>query len=318
MQPPIRCNPGLLQKDLTGKTYIVTGANSGVGLATAKQLASQGAHVVSACRRVDAGIEAIADFSGKGSIEVMELDLGNLESCKSFVEAFKAKHSSLHGLVNNAGVMACPEGKTVDGFETQFGVCHLGHFYITELLLETLKASAPARIVCVSSVLHVGSAKEAGTIDLDDPNFENRPYDKNIAYTQAKLANVLHALELSERLKDSGVTSYSVHPGWVRSNLAQHVMPVWIQNVLMRPFSGMLGLMDSQDGAQTTLHCLLDDDAPNHSGEYYSQTSILYPEKAHRGGGWPMESPNPNAKDKALASQLYEKSTALVGLPLIN
>ena len=314
MQPPIRCNPELFNKDLTRQVYIVTGANSGIGLATAKQLASQGADVISACRRVSAANEAIADYQGKGSIEVMELDLGSLQSCRDFAEAFKQKHTKLNGLINNAGVMHCPEGKTTDGFETQFGVCHLGHFLVTELLLDLLKASAPSRIVCVSSVLHVGTAKQVGEIDLDDLDFQKRGYNRELAYTQAKLANVLHALELSKRLEGTGVTACSVHPGWVRSNLAQHMMPVWVQNVVMRPFSGMLGLMGSEDGAQTTLHCLLDDEVLNHSGEYYSQTSILYPEKANKGGGWPMESPNPNARDEDLASKLYEKSLALTGL----
>jgi hypothetical protein len=91
-------------------------------------------------------------------------------------------------------------------------------------------------------------------------------------------------------------------------------MPLWIQNVLMRPLGGMIGLMGPEDGAQTTLHCLLDDSIPEHAGEYYSQTSILYPDKSNRGGGWPMESPNPNARDEKLAAELYEKSRVLVGL----
>ena len=315
MPKTLMCDPELLKKDLSGRIYMVTGANSGTGLATAKQLATQGAHVVGACRRVDAGKQAFAELAdARGSAEVMELDLASLASVRHFAEEFITKHHRLDGLVNNAGVMDCPEGKTEDGFETQFGVNYLGHFLLTELLLETLKESAPSRIVCVSSVMHVGTRNRVGEIHLDDLNFEKRPYDRNLAYIASKLANVLHALDLSRRLKGTGVSAFSVHPGWVRSNLAQHVMPVFIQNIVMRPFSPFLGMMSPYEGAQTTLHCLFDDDAPQHSGEYFSQNSILYPNKENRPGGWPMPSPNPNAHDTELAENLYHRSLALMGL----
>jgi NAD(P)-dependent dehydrogenase (short-subunit alcohol dehydrogenase family) len=315
MPKTLMCDPELLQKDLSGRVYIVTGANSGAGLATSAQLARQGAHVVGGCRRVDAGREAFAELAGvRGSAEVMELDLASFASIRRFAEAFITKHDRLDGLVNNAGVMACPEGKTEDGFETQFGVNYLGHFLLTELLLETLKLSAPSRIVCLSSVVHIGTRNQVGDIQLDDPNFEKRPYDRQLAYTQSKLAMVLHALDLSRRLRGTGVSAFSVHPGWVRTNLAQHMVPVWVQNVVMRPFSGLLGMMSAYEGAQTTLHCLLDDDAPQHSGEYYSQMSILYREREDRPGGWPMKSPNPNAHDAKLAEELYHRSLELVGL----
>jgi len=315
MPKTLMCDPVLFQKDLSGHVYVVTGANSGAGFATTKQLVSQGAHVVGGCRRVDAGKEAFAEFaSARGTAEVMELDLVSFASVRRFAEAFIAKYDRLDGLVNNAGVMGPPEGKTEDGFETQFGVNYLGHFLLTELLLETLKASAPSRIVCVSSVMHVGTRNQVGEIYLDDLNFEKRPYDRNLAYTQSKLAVVLYALDLSRRLKGTGVSAFSVHPGWIRSNLAQHMMPVWVQNVLMRPFSGLLGMVSWFEGAQTTLHCLLDDDAPTHSGEYFSQMSTLYPDKSNRPGGWPMRSPNPNAHDAKLAEELYHRSLELVGL----
>lgn len=244
----------------------------------------------------------------------MELDLASLASVKRFAEAFISKYDRLDGLVNNAGVMARPEGKTEDGFETQFGVNHLGHFLLTELLLETLKASAPSRITCVSSVVHVGTRDQVAVIDFDDLNFEKRPYDRSLAYSQSKLANVHHALDLSRRLEGKGVSAFSVHPGWIRSNLAQHMVPVWVQNIVMRPFSGLLEMVSWYEGAQTTLHCLLADDAPQHSGEYLSQMSILYPNAEDRPGRWPMRSPNPNAHDAKLAEELYHRSLELVGL----
>ncbi len=307
----LRCDPKLFQKDLKGRTYLVTGANSGAGLATVEQLVRQGAQVVAACRRVDAGRHATRNLS---SVEVMALDLGSLASVRSFVTEFDSRYARLDGLVNNAGVMGTPEGRTVDGFETQFGTNHLGHFLLTELLLDKLKASAPARIVCVSSVAHCGLGKDVGEIRLDDLKFEKRPYNPTRAYIQSKLAMVVYARHLARRLEGSGVSAFSVHPGWIRSNLVKHMAPAWVQNVLLRPFSGLLGMMSAEDGAQTQLHCLLDENAPGHSGEYYSQCSLLYANKADRPGGWPMRSPNPNVYDEDLAVKLDQVSRELVGL----
>ena len=246
----------------------------------------------------------------------MELDLGNFNSVRRFAENFKEKYDRLDGLANNAGIMIPPEGRTEDGFETQFGVNHLGHFLLTELLLDTLKATAPSRIVNVSSVAHVERNEKGGKIFFDDFNFEKQSYDREVAYSQSKLANILHASELARRLEGTGVFAFSVHPGWIRSNLAKHAMPgaVFIQNVLMRPFARFLGTMSPFDGAQTTLHCFLDDDAPKHNGKFFSQNSIFYPKKENKAGSWPMESPNPNAKDPEQAKKLYEISLELVGL----
>lgn len=311
MPKTLMCAPKLFEKNLSGQTYIVTGANSGSGFATAEQLAKQGATVIGACRRVDAGKAAFADVSG--TVDIMELDLASLASVRRFAEAFTAKYDRLDGLVNNAGVMMPPQGTTVDGFETQFGINHLGHFLLTELLLDTLKASAPARIVNVSSAAHAGMAGSPAEINFDDLNFETREYNAAAAYNQSKLANLLHAKELAKQLDGTGVSTFSVHPGWIRSNLAQGPMR-FVQNVLLRPFAGMLGTMDWFEGAQTTLHCLLDDDAPQNSGAFYSQNSILYQDKADKAGAWPMKSPNPIAHDDAVAEKLYTVSKELVGL----
>ncbi|MCA9935908.1 MAG: SDR family oxidoreductase [Anaerolineales bacterium] len=313
MLKTLMCNPKLFNKDLNGRIYIVTGANSGSGFATSKQLAEQGAHVIAACRRVNAGKEAFADLGNvRGSVEIMELDLASLASVRRFAEAFLAKHDRLDGLVNNAGVMATPKGQTTDGFETQFGINHLGHFLLTELLLDTLKASAPSRIVCVSSMAHAEMRGITGEINFDDLLFEKRAYVPYAAYAQSKLANVLHALDLAQRLEGTGVSAFSVHPGWIRSNLAKGGLGL-MQNVLW-PIRGTIGLMTWFEGAQTSLHCLLDDDAPNHSGEYYSQNSSLYPNKENRPGGWPMPSPSPYGRDVKLAKKLYRTSMELVGL----
>lgn len=317
MPKTLMCNPALLQKDLSERVYIVTGANSGAGLATSEQLLRQGARVVGACRRVHAGKEAFAGFARlPGSAEIMELNLASLKSVRRFADGFLASYDRLDGLVNNAGLVT-NEGQTEDGFEIQFGTNHLGHFLLTELLLDILRASAPARIVNLSSVLHVGSRSRVADIDFADLNFERRSYSSTLAYSQSKLANVLHAKELAKRLEGTGVYAFSVHPGWIRSNFGSGVMPGWsraILNLALRPFSGLLGILTPYEGAQTTLHCLLDDDAPQHNGAYFSQNSILYPNRENRPGGWPMPSPNPNAHDAELARRLYEVSQEMVSI----
>ncbi len=317
MPKTLMCDPKLLQKDLSGGVYIVTGANSGTGLATSEQLVRQGAHVVGACRRVHAGEEAFAGFGRlPGSAEVMKLDLASLASVRQFAAGFLARHERLDALVNNAGAVTS-EGRTEDGFEIQFGANNLGHFLLTELLLDCLKSSAPSRIVCLSSVVHAGRGNQPVTIDFDDLHYDNKPYSAMAAYAQSKLANLLHAKELARRLEGTGVTACSVHPGWIRSNFGAGIMPGWLRgamNLGLRPVSGLMGIMGPYEGAQTTLHCLLDDDVPKHKGAYFSQNSILYPKREDRAGGWPMPSPNPKAHDEALAKKLYDVSSQLVGI----
>ncbi len=311
----LRCEPTLFDKDLSGHVYLVTGGNSGVGRATAAQLHKQGAHVVLGCRRVEAGEEAAKTFEGKGTSEVLKMDLGDLSSIREAVKVFLGKHDRLDALVNNAGlVVGNTYSETKDGFETMFGVNHLGHFLLTELLLDVLKRSAPSRVICLSSVAHAGSPKERPTVDMDDLDWKKRGYAGLNGYAQSKLANVLHARELAKRLDGSGVTAVSVHPGWVRSNLVASIIPIWIQNILMVPFSPLLGIIGNEDGAQASLHCILDDNVPQHNGEYYSQNSILYGDAECRPGGFPMKSPNPNALDDELAAKVYDESKKLVGL----
>lgn len=315
MYRTLRCDPQLFEKDLSGRTCIVTGANSGLGLETARQLVKQGAHVVLACRRVDAGKEAAAAIAGgRGTTAVMSLDLGELDSVRGFARAFLDQYDRLDALVNNAGLAAFSLQRTVDGFELMFGVNHLGHFLLTELLLDLLQASAPSRIVIVSSLIHAGSAGNRPTIHFDDLGYEKRQFAAMQAYGESKLANVLHARELAQRLEGTGVSAFSVHPGWARSELPGSSLVRFVQNVVLRPVAPLLTLMSNEDGAQTSLHCLLDDDAPNHSGAYFSQNGVLYSDKECRAGGWPMRSPNENARDDALARRLADVSREMVGL----
>ena len=313
----LKCDQETLQKDISGKVYIITGANSGVGLETTRQLVRQGGHVVMACRRVDAGEEEAKTFAGlKGTWEVMALDLAEMQSVRDFAEAFISKYERLDGLVCNAGAvfMGSEASYTTDGFEMTIGVNYLGHFLLTELLLERLKESSPSRMAIVSSVVHAGRPSNRPKVHLDDLHFRERSYRAFAAYAEAKVADVLYAKELAERLKDAGVSVFSVHPGWARSNFGRG------GNLLMRAVFSIVrpltrAMSDSnEDSAQTSLHCMLSDDAPNHSGAYFSQSSVLYRDKECKNGGWPMESPNPNATDMQTALELVEASRQLVGL----
>ena len=305
-------------KDLSGNVYIVTGANSGVGLETTRQLVAQGGHVVMACRRPDAGEEAAKSLKGlKGGYQVMKMDLSDLQSVRDFVSSFLEKYERLDGLDCNAGLVTFgnePE-RTKDGFETCIGVSYFGHFLLTELLLDILKKSAPSRIVILSSCVHANSKRNRVSLDLNDLNYNSgRNFSNFQAYAEAKLANVLYAKELAERLEGTGVAVASVHPGWARSNFGSGggVM-MNIVSFLMKPMQPYM-TDSNEESAQTSLHCLISDDAPKHSGAYFSQSSILYNDRECRVGGWPMESPNPNAHDMATARKLVGMTYDMVGL----
>jgi len=316
MAKALLCPPEILSQDLAGRTYIVTGGNSGIGFETVRHLARQGAHVILACRRVAEGEKAkslILSERVKGSIEVRELDLCHLESVRNFAKPLLETGTKIQGLVNNAGIMNSPQGKTKDGFELQFGTNHLGHFLLTELLIPTLKNSAPARIVNVSSCFHDRAMGREGRIDFNDLNFERKKYDGWEAYAQSKLANLLHAKQLAKRLSGTGITVASVHPGWVRSNLIKHSMPLWLQNTILRPILKLAGMIEPWEGAQSTLYALLSPEVPAQSGAYFSQIGIYRTKDAGK-GGWPLHSPNPNAHDSASAERLEQVSRQLVGL----
>jgi NAD(P)-dependent dehydrogenase (short-subunit alcohol dehydrogenase family) len=316
MPKPLLCSPALLDQDLAGRTYVVTGGNSGIGRVTVEQLARQGAHVVLAARRPADGERArteIMESAPRGTIEVAQLDLASLGSVRSFAEQLRSKHEAIHGLVNNAGVMNTPQGRTADGFEMQFGTNHLGHYLLTELLLPALQRGAPSRIVNVSSCYHDKAQGREGRIDFEDLHFERRKYDGWAAYAQSKLANLLHARALAKRLAGTGVTTASVHPGWVRTNLIRHSIPVWMQDTLLRPLLRLAGMIEPWEGAQTTLHALLAPEVARQSGAYFSQLGF-YREKSATKGGWPLHSPNPHAHDDEAADRLDQVSRQLVGL----
>jgi retinol dehydrogenase-13 len=203
---------------------------------------------------------------------------------------------------------------TKDGFEITWAASYFGHFLLTELLLDSLKKTPGSRMLIVSSVVHAGNPRNRPQVHLEDLHYKARDYNNMGAYAEAKVATVLYAKELAERLKGTGVSAFSVHPGWARSNFGSG--GGFLMNAIMavmRPFTR--GMSDSnEESAQTSLHCLLSDDAPKHSGAYFSQSSVLYRDPGTRDGGWPMETPNPNACDMATARKLVAKSYELVGL----
>ncbi|MER6009674.1 oxidoreductase [Streptomyces bluensis] len=204
--------------DQAGRTAVVTGANSGIGYVTARELARRGARVVLACRSEARGTAAVERLAGEvpgAEVEFVRLDLGDLASVRQFAATYDQEHRRLDLLINNAGVMALPRGRTADGFETQFGVNHLGHFALTGLLLPRLLGTAGARVVTVSSGMHAMS-----TIDITDLNSERR-YGRWTAYARSKTANLLFTHELARRLATIGsdVVAAAAHPGYAATNL---------------------------------------------------------------------------------------------------
>ncbi|CAG9822519.1 unnamed protein product [Phaedon cochleariae] len=293
---------------LDGKTAIITGANTGIGKWTAKDFFERGARVILACRNVQKGEKAVEDIkslsadqkTNLGQLLVMPLDLSSLNSVRTFAGKFLESEERLDLLINNAGVMMCPEMRTEEGFEMQFGTNHLGHFLLTLLLLPKICQSTPARIVNVSSVAH----SMTSSIDFTDLNWNKRSYSALKAYQQSKLANVLFTKELARKFNENnitGVTTYSLHPGVIRTELGRHMSKTY--------FSGVRWFWDNiaghfiktpEQGAQTQIHCAVDESCAKDTGLYYSECSVVEPSKL--------------AKDEETASTLWSKSLELVGL----
>ncbi|KAF6352252.1 retinol dehydrogenase 12 [Rhinolophus ferrumequinum] len=265
---------------LPGKVVVITGANTGIGKETARELARRGARVYIACRDVLKGESAASEIRAdtkNSQVLVRKLDLSDTKSIRAFAEGFLA------------GVMMCPYSKTADGFETHLGVNHLGHFLLTHLLLERLKESAPARVVNLSSVVHY-----VGKIRFHDLQGEKR-YSRGFAYCHSKLANVLFTRELAKRLQGTGVTTYAVHPGIVRSQLVRHSFLLCLLWRLFSPF-----LKSAWEGAQTSLHCALAEGLEPLSGKYFSDCTRTWV--------------SPRARNNKTAERLWNVSCELLGI----
>lgn len=297
--------------DQSGRTIVVTGANSGIGFEVTKAFAERGADVVMACRSLDRGNAAREEIRSEADVDdaalaVMELDLADLDSVRSFAETFRAEYSDLHVLCNNAGVMAIPRSETVEGFETQFGVNHLGHFALTGLLLDRLRETAgETRVVTQSSGLH-----ERGEIDFEDLHGE-RSYDRFEAYAQSKLANVLFAYELGRRLRaaEESVTSVACHPGFAATNLQRRgpeqsgsKLRLWMMKVANTVFA-----QSAATGALPMLMAGTDSDIDG--GEYVGPGGLM-----NMRGAPEVQPSSDRSSDEALAGELWDVSVGLTGV----
>ena len=270
---------------LQGRVALITGANTGIGLVTARELARRGAHVFVACRsaeRAQAALETIGANASGLRPEALALDLGDLDSVTRCAQTFLARGLPLHLLINNGG-LAGARGLTTSGFELAFGVNHIGHFALTQRLLERIQASAPARIVSVASKAHY----RAEGIDW---NAVRRPTATRSGFPEygvSKLANVLFSAELGRRLAGSGVTTYALHPGVVASDIWRKVP--W-------PFRGLikLAMITPEEGAKTSLHCATAPQLATETALYYDDCRV--------------KQPSALAQDAALAAQLWQCS----------
>jgi protochlorophyllide reductase len=288
--------------DQTGRVAVVTGANSGLGLSIADALAGAGARVVMACRNLEKAKAAAATITAKapkGTVEVQQLDLADLASVAAFADGFLAADDRIDILANNAGLMALDQGLTVDGFETQFGVNHLGHFALTARLLPALTSTPSSRVVTMASMGH-----RPGRIRLEDPNFERRKYNRWTAYFQSKLSNLLFTSELQRRLALEGAPTIAVaaHPGYTRTELG--VGDGGILNKVNEQAARFLA-MSAPTGALPFLRAATD---PAVAGGSYWGPQLL-------SWGRPVkETPSKQARDADDARALWELSEKLTGL----
>ena len=272
--------------DQSGRTAVVTGANSGLGLVTARELARAGASVVMACRNLDKGHAAVDEVRAampEARVQLDELDLASLASVHSFAERFRATHDGLDLLINNAGVMAAPRRRTADGFELHFGTNHLGHFALTTVLLDAMEGREDARVVTLSSNAH-----KFGRIAFDNLNGD-RHYFRWRAYGQSKLSNLLFALELDRRLRAEGssVKSLAAHPGYAATNL-QSAAPPLLDRLVMKVGNSVVAQSDEM-GALPILYAATEPGlqggtyvGPDGPGEHRGHPKVVQPNRAAR------------------------------------
>ncbi len=291
---------------LDGKTVVITGCNTGIGKETAVDMCNRGARVIMACRseeRMRSAAEEVKARTGAGedSVALYKLDLSDLQSVRDCAKEILDKEDRIDILINNAGVMMCPFTKTKDGLEMQMGTNHFGHFLFTNLLLDKIKASAPARIVTLSSKAHMDFTTN---MVLEDLNYEHKAYSRTQAYGQSKLANILFTRELARRLKGTGVTCYALHPGVVMTELSRHVEDLFgpakiLFNTIFLPITTYV-LKTAKDGAQTSIYCAVDPTLNDETGKYYADCAEIQPTRY--------------AQDDVMAKKLWDLSEKVVGL----
>jgi NAD(P)-dependent dehydrogenase (short-subunit alcohol dehydrogenase family) len=266
--------------DQTGKTVIITGANTGLGFEDALALYEKGADVIIAARNADKAQQAVtqikaANGNGNGNVEAAQLDLSSLQSVKEFARRFKKGHSQLHLLINNAGIMMCPPGKSEDGFELQFGVNFIGHFALTMLLYPLLKDTDDSRVITLSS----GAHKWVDAIDFDNLRLE-KPYDPRREYATSKLADLMFAIELQRRIDSAGdhILSLAAHPGITRTDLQRHLDDVEEKlakyPVIMQPWQGALPTLFAATSPDAKGGCYYGPDGENELHGYPALAKI--------------------------------------------
>jgi len=291
--------------DLRGKVALVTGGSSGIGRETARVLAERGAHVILTARDLSKGEAVAAEIrasTGNQHVEVAELELGSLKQIRTFVQRFLVQHPTLHILVNNAGVMACPSAKTEDGLELQFGSNHVGHFLTTCLLVPALRRAAPSRVVSVSSRGH-----HMSPVVFDDIQFERRPYDKWLAYGQSKTANVLFAAGLDRRLADHGVHANALHPGAIMTELSRHLVAEDFE--FLRARTSGVKFKSVESGAATSVFAATAPELEGRGGLYLEDCHVAAVNDAPDA----LDGVKSYALDQANAERLWEISERLVG-----
>ncbi len=295
--------------DLTGRRLVITGASTGLGEETSRALAAHGASITMAVRdpaRGDAAAERIRAGTPDADLEIRRLDLSSLASVRSFADGFLADHDRINVLINNAGVMACPYGTTEDGFESQFGTNHLGHFLLATLLAPALVAGAPSRLIALSSAGH-----RRADVDLDDPGFERTPYEEWAAYGRAKTANVLFAVEFDRRFADQGVRALAVHPGLIATELGRHLTEETLATLTASMSSrGEVTWKTVPQGAATSVWAATSPDLDAVGGRYLEDCHVadINSDPGSRGGVMSY------AVDPDRAAGLWSLSESLVGI----
>jgi NAD(P)-dependent dehydrogenase (short-subunit alcohol dehydrogenase family) len=263
-------------RNLAGKVAIVTGGHSGIGIETTRALALAGAEVLVPARDPDRARAALNGVAGK--ISVAPMDLADLASVRKFASETKASKRALHLLINNAGIMACPQTRTKEGWELQFATNHLGHFVLTREIESLLKAANGARVVALSSIAH----RRSGIL-WNDTNFETSPYDKWVAYGQSKTANALFARHLDARLKGDGVRAFSAHPGGIMTPLQRHLQKEemiamgWIDEQGEISAIAKSFFKTPEQGAATTVWCATNALLDDKGGVYCENCDIAAP-----------------------------------------
>ncbi|KAL7886792.1 hypothetical protein AOLI_G00045130 [Acnodon oligacanthus] len=282
-----------------GKTVVITGANTGIGKETAQELAKRGGRIIMGCRDMEKCEAAAREIRGSTlnpHVYARHIDLASMKSIRSFAKKINEEEKRVDVLINNAAVMRCPPGKTEDGFDMQLGVNYLGHFLLTNLMLDKLKDSSPSRVINLSSLAHI-----IGEIDFTDLNWDRKKFDTKKAYCQSKLAIVLFTRELARRLEGTGVTVNALHPGVVATELGRHtgIHQSQFSSSVLSPFFYLL-IKSPKLGAQPSIYLAVAEELEGVTGRYFDVLT--------------EKEPAPRALDHEVAVRLWDISASLVGL----